>query len=609
MPDSMLMLAWSLPDPTGALLTAFGIGLVIFVHEFGHYLCARAVGVDVEVFSLGFGPRIFGFVRGGTDYRVSIVPLGGYVKLRGDQPGDADPHPRSYVSKTIGQKFLVRAGGVIANLVFAVIVFPITFGVGVEMDAPQLGRVVPAGPGWRAGLRPGDEVVSISGRPIHSFTDVFLEVALGDPDGVPMIVRREGKEVSLVAKPEYSTALGTYALRVDQAITRTIRVADGGAAARAGLRDGDRLVAVDGSSESLYFGDLLATASRDGVSLRVEDRDGASRELSLVPEWREDPSVRLLGIGPVTLEVTAVREAYASTDAPLRVGDRLVRVDGRPVFAEVDVVRAFGTRADDMPIELEIDRSGQIVRHSLDGAARHQLLDLVAFGPTTARAAAGDLGVPIVITPGSAAQRVGLTNGTNLLRVDGEPVREWSEAMTRIRGSADDVLELVVATGGEERSITLEKGGLEVPDFGLGFEAATVVRRYPWTEAFSHGLYASWNMTRQVYLTLKKMVSREVSTENLGSIVSISVVSYHVAMEGLTKLFYFLALLSINLAVINVLPIPILDGGYMMFLLIEKVTGAPISDRVMGYSQLVGLAFIFALLIYVIKNDIQRLLT
>lgn len=609
MPDSLLNLAWSLPDPTGALLTAFGIGLVIFVHEFGHFLCARAVGVDVEVFSLGFGPRIFGVVIGGTDYRISIVPLGGYVKLRGDQPGDADPHPRSYVSKTIGQKFLVRAGGVIANLVFAVIVFPITFGVGVEMEAPQLGRVVPGGPGWRAGLRPGDEVVSISGRPIHSFTDVFLEVALGDPDGIPIVVRRDGTDVSLLAKPEYSTALGTYALRVDQAVTARIRVAEGGAASRAGLVDGERIVSVDGSPDSLYFGDLLTTAGRDGVALRVAGVDGVERDVALAPEIRQDPAARLLGVGPVTLEVAAVRDRYASTDAPLRVGDRLLRVAGRDVFSEVDLVRAFASTPADAAVEIEVARDGELLRRSFDSAARGEVLDLVAFGPPSARGDAEGAGIPIVITPGSAAERAGLTSGTTLLRVDGEPVREWSEAMNRIRGSTDDVLDLVVARDGEQRSVTLEKGPLEIPDFGFGFEAATVVRHYPWTEAFTHGLYASWNMTRQVYLTLKKMVSREVSTENLGSIVSISVVSYHVAMEGLTKLFYFLALLSINLAVINVLPIPILDGGYMMFLLIEKVTGAPISDRVMGYSQMVGLAFIFALLIYVIKNDIQRLLT
>lgn len=610
MSHSFLMsLAWSMPDPTGALLTAFGIGLVIFVHELGHFLCARAVGVDVEVFSLGFGPRLCGFVRGGCDYRISVVPLGGYVKVRGDQPGDQDPHPRSYVSKTIGQKFLVRAGGVLANLAFAVIVFPITFGVGVDMDAPILGRVAPAGPGWRAGLRPGDEVLSIDGRPIHSFTDVFLEVALGDPSGVPIVVRRGGSELEIVAKPEYSTALGTYALRVDQAVTSRIRVAPDGAAARAGLKDGESIVGIGGTKESVYFGDLLTAAGKDPVAVRVAALDGTEREVALLPDWRTDDSTRLLGIGPMTLEVVAVRNEYAAPEAPLRVGDRIVSAAGRPLYSEVDLVRALATVEPGEVLDLEVARGGEARVVSFDATARAALLDLVAFGPLSRGADSAEYGVPIVITLGSAADRAGLTSGTRLLRVDGEAVNEWSDAMGRIRGSHDDVLDLVVRQDGGERSLSLEKGALEFPDFGIAFEAAMVTRQYPWKEAFSHGLYASWNMTRQVYLTLKKMVSRDVSTENLGSIVSISVVSYHVAMEGLTKLFYFLALLSINLAVINVLPIPILDGGYMMFLLIEKVTGAPISDRVMGYSQLVGLAFIFALLIYVIKNDIQRLLT
>ncbi len=606
MPHSLLTLAWSLPDPTGALLTAFGIGLVIFVHEFGHFLCARITGVDVEVFSLGFGPRLFGFVRNGTDYRISAVPVGGYVKVRGDQPGEDLGNPRSYNSKSIGAKFLVRAGGVIANLLFAMIVFPLTFGAGVEMEAPVLGRVVAGGPAWKAGLRADDEVIEINGHPIHSFTDVFLEVALGDPEGVPITVLRGSQKVETVAQPEYSTALGTYAIKVDQALTGRVRLDPDGAAARAGLVDGDEIVAIAGCERRELFSDLLTYSSQAPLSMRVRSAQGAFREVQVAPEWRTDSTAKLVGIAPVTLTVTAVREVLAGPDSPLHVGDRILACDGVPLFTETDFVRALSTaRGGDASTDLEVDNAGARRHIAISAALRPRLIEYVALGATDS---SGGAGVPIVVTSGSAAERVGLHSGDRLVRVDGEQVSKWTDAFRAIHAASDRPIQLAVDSGGALRDVEVTRAGLSYPDFGIAFEAATVVRRYPWAQAFGHGMYASWNMTRQVYLTLKKMVSRQVSTENLGSIVSISVVSYHVAMQGLAKLFYFLAMLSINLAVINVLPIPILDGGYMMFLLVEKVTGAPISERVMGYSQLIGLAFIFALLIYVIKNDIQRLL-
>jgi regulator of sigma E protease len=435
MPHSLLTLAWSLPDPSGALLTAFGIGLVIFVHEFGHFLCARAVGVDVEIFSLGFGPRLCGVVIRGTDYRISGVPLGGYVKVRGDQPGDADSHPGSYASKTIGQKFLVRAGGVLANLAFAIAVFPLTFGAGVEMEAPILGRVDPAGPAWRAGLRPGDEVLQIAGRPIHSFTDVFLEVALADPDGVPIEVKRDDAVTTVVAHPEYSTAFGTYALRVEQALTPSIRVMPGGVAEKNALSDGDAIVAIDGVSEIERFPDLLASPEGDAVALSVRGADGGIREVSLAPEWRKNDRAQLVGIGPVTLEIVAVRERYARADAPLRVGDRVVAAAERAVYTETDLARAVARLASGAKLPLGVARGDATFVVEFNGDGLRELLDDVAFGPVLGSGSGGLPGVPIVVSRGSSAERAGLVDGDRLLRIDGEATAEWKHALERAKAA------------------------------------------------------------------------------------------------------------------------------------------------------------------------------
>ena len=113
-------------------------------------------------------------------------------------------------------------------------------------------------------------------------------------------------------------------------------------------------------------------------------------------------------------------------------------------------------------------------------------------------------------------------------------------------------------------------------------------------------------MLKDGWLTLKRMMLAEVSTKNLGGIISISYVSYAVAESGLSKLFYFLCLLSVNLAFVNVLPIPLLDGGHLLFLLLEKIKGSPVSDRVLGYSQMIGLVLLVGLMVYVTYNDLMR---
>ena len=118
----------------------------------------------------------------------------------------------------------------------------------------------------------------------------------------------------------------------------------------------------------------------------------------------------------------------------------------------------------------------------------------------------------------------------------------------------------------------------------------------------------SVDLIKQLYVTLKRMVTGDVSAKNLGGIVTISRVSYAVAKEGWAKLFWFLAVLSINLAFINVLPIPVLDGGHLLFLLIERIKGSPVSVKVHNYSQILGLVFVVALMVFVTYNDILRLL-
>jgi regulator of sigma E protease len=231
------------------LQVVLGIGLVIFVHEAGHYMAARLCGVRVHVFSLGFGPRLFGWRRGGTDYQVALVPLGGYVRMAGEEThySDQPSAPDELGSKSVGQRFFIYSAGVIMNVVFGLVVFPVLFLVGVPSVEPVLGQVEPGSPAWVAGLQPGDRLLEVNEEPIHDLTQVLPEVAYGGREPARVLVQRPGVEAPFLVEvpPEFDEgfeiySIGNLAPAFAEGLPLTVR--EGGAAQAAGVRDGDRLL-------------------------------------------------------------------------------------------------------------------------------------------------------------------------------------------------------------------------------------------------------------------------------------------------------------------------------------------------------------------------------
>lgn len=598
----LLSLAISFDAIGNSLLVAFGIGLVVFVHELGHFLCARVVGVHVEVFSLGFGPRLFGFVRNGTDYRFSAVPVGGYVKMAGDVPGECTGHPEELLSRSVGERALIFSGGVIMNVIFGLIAFPIVFSAGVPMLEPRLGGVTPGGPAWKAGLAEGDLVRSVNGHDVLSFEDLALEVALGDPKRTVLRIERDGEQLDVPVVPEYNDAYGHPSMQAAQPTNYRIRVEPDGPAAKAGLQDGDRLLTIDGLPASADAQRRLEGVDETGIALEV-DRAGVTIAATVVPRATEGERY-LLGLMAHANAVIAVRGPFARADAPLAVDDVIEAVDGAPIRSDSDLL--------ELP-----DRGNRVVRVVRDGVAfdvpmvgeyASALTADVAVGLATASVEGG---IPIRVTAGSAAAQAGLTDSDRVVSIGGRPIKRWSDLLDAMQGSEGAAVRVdVVAADGAPRTVSITPRREPYREFGLELERSYVERRFAPGPAFVAGLHAAKNMARQFYLTLRKMVAREVSTEkNLGGIVAISAVSYHYAKRGVSTLFYFLALLSVHLAFINILPIPLFDGAQLLFLGIEKIKGSPVNDRIMGYTQVVGLVFVLSLLVYVTYNDIQRLLS
>ena len=595
------------------LLAAFGIGLVIFVHEAGHFVAARLCGVRVDVFSLGFGPRVLAWRRGPTVYQIAALPLGGYVKMAGEESAEAGarPAPDELPSKSVGQRFLIYSGGVLANVLFAMIVFPVLLSIGVPFEAPVLGEPVPGSPAWQAGVEPGTRVLEVNGNDVFGFIHVTNEIALGSPNETVMRVVAPGESEPRTVRltPVYNEAQGIYWIGQRPAYDAEGRIAveRGSPAARAGLASGDRVLEVVGAPAGIGLEDQLVMPMLAGheVEVRVA-RDGAERTVRVAPERSPDGEQQILGVAPVWTRVTALRGSAAASRFGLAVGDRLLEVDGAPLLRGYDLLRALTARPGE-PRRARVARDGEV--RELEWPAL-SLEEAVAFEADVALAP-DEEAARVVVTAGSAAEEAGLRDGDRIVAIDGQPVVRYASVLEAAQAARDGrTLALTVegADGENRREISVATRAYRPWSYGFGLEPARYVYRAKSpVEAVRVGVASSWKLIEDSWLTLKRMALGQVSGKNVGGIITIGVVSHSWASEGLSKLFFFLCMLSMNLAFLNVLPIPVLDGGHLFFLLVEKVKGSPVSERVLGYSQMVGIVLILSLMVYVTFNDIRRL--
>ncbi|MEZ6243556.1 MAG: site-2 protease family protein [Phycisphaerales bacterium] len=692
---------------------AVGFGLIIFVHELGHFLAAKWAGIRVLAFAVGFGPAMvsyrkgLGFRRGSseeeyhdrldalakdatthedkparpsispTEYRLNALPLGGYVKMLGQDdmdPGAVSAAADSYQSRPVWKRMVVISAGVVMNLVTAAVVFVGVFMVGLQVEPATVGIVSPGSPAAMAvasngaalgvtepGLRTGDRIVSIDGETPQSYSDVVLATAIAGPkQTLTFDVRREGVDgvLSFDIHPKKSETTGLLDVGVTPALSGEVaKWADWDQVVERyglqGVEPGMELVRA-GGREARWAADLTEASLRSGgqtfdvVFKDPETGHEVTVETTPRAELCEDfvdlngtptPIEHLLGLTGVLMVNPEAGEE--DTAQGLKPGDIFARIGAvefpslvegiREIRAhkgrrlQVVVLRGEGPVLERARVTLDVEvsrASGGRIGFAPDDTARHDALLALpperVTDPTTDKSRTPPA-TRVIDVPGSRLVRVGETEVGDLPAVRTALVAQTQAAYESGASWADVELTLELPQASHPvvtRSWRLGRDDLErlhdlswdsgIPLALFESEKTTLQAKGP-VQAVSMGLHETKRVMLTTYLTFARLAQGTVKVEHLKGPVGIAHMGTLIAERGFVWVLFFLGLISVNLAVINFLPLPIVDGGQFLMLCYEGVRGKPVPIPVQNAVTMAGLVLIGSVFIIVTFNDVRAL--
>lgn len=537
------------------------LGVLIFVHELGHFLMAKLFGVKVLRFSLGFGPRLIGWTGGATEYRLSLFPLGGYVRLLGEDPdepvAEIDRH-RTLLSKPLWQRYAIVVAGPAFNLLLPIAIYFVHYMGQRTLLPPTIGTTLSGLPAADAGLLPGDHVDAVDGRPIR-YWEELEEIIADSPGHTLRLTIRRGPDIE----------------------------------------------------------------ERDVTPMRLERR--GTLRLREVVGW--------IGVSPRfhLPEVAVIDLTSPAHQAGLRTFDYVTAVNGTPVAHWAEFERAVA-RAGASPLRISYLRG----THSALPFAHVEIQEpgTAVIIPQAVPDPAGhhryETGIVssemfvYSVEPGSPADRIGLRRGDEVLELDGQPLTHWDLLLQKLAAEPKRAFRIAwLSPGGARHEATLQQEVRSQLDAYHQEEQRLVfgaTNRFAWKtdqpvpvrNRFFYALGHSLSRTGQIAIGMSEglfqIVRGQVPPSSIGGPLTIGYAAGVAAEQGLAQYLWLMALLSINIGLLNFLPIPILDGGLLMFFTIELAKGRPPSPRARQIASYVGLVVVVLMMAFALKNDLVRFL-
>lgn len=531
--------------------------VLIFVHELGHFVWAKIFGVKVLTFSIGFGPKILRLRGRETEYCVGILPLGGFVKMLEEnrqEPVLPEDRKRTFEAQALYKRVIIVMAGPAMNVIFPVLLYFAVFVGETRFLPPTVGVVLPGHPA-EGKLVPGDRVLAINGERITTFAELRRTVAASPNKELTLKVFRDNEQIEVTIIPK------------DEEIKKPLDIVD-------------------------HVGEI-------GV--------GPSRPAAVVGVARPDSPAYRAGI---------------------RTFDLVTEVRGRPVktFADLEAMLR-DNHGETVPVTY---LRPVLVPKGLGGLASYAVYES-GVAALTPEAGHGDLLARTGLEPadlyvahvpeGSAEWQAELRPGDRVVEVDQMEMPAWSVLVERLMAAPDRPHTLTWTHAGQRKSGTiqlrredyLDEYGQTRPRFRLRMEnwSPAVMERY--VEGPSRFRYAldaavaeTYDVVRFIVVGIVRIIEGKVSISTLGGPITVYDVVGEEGQKGVSYFVWAMAVISINLGLVNLLPIPVLDGGHLVFFLFEAVLRRPLPLRVREIASLAGLLLLIALMGIAFKNDVER---